>query len=100
MQRTKNTFEIRKRGKVRRPLSCYQSNMANRSVLASAVHPLQHYEQRALVRGVHQILQLVEARDASLGFLGGGLFLESQRVVGMPLGEGESRARADDQLVA
>jgi len=74
--------------------------MANRTVLARAVHPLQHYEQRALVRGVHQILQLVEARDAFLGFLGGGLFLESQRVVGMPLGEGESRARADDQLVA
>ena len=75
-------------------------DVANRAVLARAVHPLKHHEQRAPVPGVHQRLQLVEARDGFLGFLDRRLFLEPERFVGVPIGERERLVRTDGEPVA
>jgi len=55
---------------------------------------------RTPVLGIHQILQLVEACDALLGFLDRRPFLEPERFVGVPIGERDSLVRMDDQPVA
>ena len=75
-------------------------DVTNRSIFTRGVHPLEHDEQRAPVLGVHQVLQLVEARDTRLDLLDRRFFVEPVRVAGIPIGEGDRLPRRDDQLVA
>ena len=37
-----------------------REDMANRTVLAARIHPLQHHEQAMILRGCQQLLQLTE----------------------------------------